>query len=88
MRLMPRLDSRSCVFSDECAPEDFVCGRIVEEPNPDRVIEPICDAFRGDGRKLRGNFVAGHTGFFRDEKRGLPALMPGPLLRLKDALFA
>jgi len=87
MRLLPRLDSRSCVFSDECAPEDFICGRIVEEPSPDRVIEPICDAFRGDGRRLRGSFVAGHTGFFRDEKRGLPALMPGPLLRLKDALF-
>ncbi len=87
MRLLPRLDPRSCVFSDECNPEDFVGGQIIEEPHPDTVIPPICDAFRADGRAITGRFVAGHTGFFRDEKQGIPALMPKPLLRLKDALL-
>ena len=87
LHVFPRLDPSSCVFSDECAPEDFLSGRINEDANPDRVIAPICEAFRADGRGVTGSFVAGHTGCFRDPKQSLPVLMPGPLLRLKDALL-
>jgi len=86
MGVLPRLDPRSCVFSDECAPEDFVAGRISEERSPDRVIAPICDAFREDGRAVTGSFIAGHTGCFRDPKQSLPVLMPQALLRLRDAI--
>ena len=87
MQLLPRLDPRSCVFSDECNPEDFVGGQIIEEPHPDSVIPPICDAFRAEGRTITGRFVGHHTGFFRDEKQGIPLLMPKPLMRLRDALL-
>lgn len=87
IKLLPRLDPRSGVFSDECEPEDFVAGRIIEAPDPDSVISPICNAFRADGRLIKGCFISGHTGFFRDEKHGIPVLMPEPLLKLKDALL-
>ncbi len=87
MRILPRMDPRGCVFSDECAPEDFVSGEINREASPDRVIAPICDAFDQDGRKVAGSFISGHTGCFRDPDESIPVLSVEPLLRLKDALI-
>ena len=34
MAVFPRLDPKGCVFSDECAPEDFLSSEINEEPSP------------------------------------------------------
>lgn len=87
LSVFPLLDPRGCLFSDECSPEDFLSGRIDEVRHPDRVIAPICEAFRADGRDVTGRFVAGHTGCFRDPKQSLPVLMSEPLLRLRDALL-
>jgi hypothetical protein len=90
MRILPRLDVRSCVFSDECEPEDFIAGEVQEETaerNPDRVIEPIMDAFRGNGRDVAGKFIFGHTGCFWDPTRSMGVLMPEHLLKLRDAII-
>jgi O-methyltransferase len=89
LRLFPRLAPESCLFSDEIGPDNFSEGRVVgEPPSPDSVLPPIIDAFAADGRSIVGNFVWGHTGVFRDEKRGIPVIETASLLRLKDALLA
>ena len=87
IRILPRLDVRSGVFSDECEPEDFCAGEVVGNPSSDRVAEPVVEAFRANGRGVKGRFIYGHTGWFWDPSTSLPVLSPEPLLRLRDAII-
>ena len=86
LRVLPRLDVRSCVFSDECEPEHFLNGEVQDDPHPDRVVEVIRDAFLNNGRAVQGRFVHGHTGVFWDPQNSLSVIAPEPLLRLRDGI--
>lgn len=87
MQILPRLDRRSGLFSDECAAEDFVDGEIGYDPDPDRVVEPVVDAFRADGRGVAGRYLCGHAGWFYDPSASVPVLGPELLIQLRDTIL-
>jgi hypothetical protein len=87
MSILPRLDSKGCVFSHECCGEHFDDrANIIAERGPDFVLPPIADAFTADGRCPKGRYLAGHTGAIWDEARSIPPPAPA-MLRLYDAIL-
>lgn len=73
------LDIRSAIFSHECAPENFVDGKIVSPTGADYVIPPIVKHFGPEN--VTGQHISGFTGVFQ-RHNAIPVLSSSALMRL------
>lgn len=78
------LDRRGVLFSHECGAANFVGRQVRAEASPLDVVVPITEAFRDDGRRLEGRFIAGNTGAFWSPDTAPPVLSTAALVRVRD----
>lgn len=84
MTILGLLPPESCVFSDECTPENFSDGDVKAVAHPNDVIQPLLDAFEREGRQPRGRLICGYMGAFWDKRKGFPILPAAALERLRQ----
>jgi O-methyltransferase len=82
MTILLRLPRKSCVFSHECSPTNFVDGTIQTRTRPEDVVQPIIEAFKRENREVTGQFLFGNTGAFWDRRMSYPVLPTELVLRL------